>query len=371
MILGALLAAGALSVGAGLLVACHREGTEPPDRGKILSDLVEIVIVPSYVDAAADSKRLDDSLAALRDAPTEEALNVARSAWKRARSSWKATDAFLFGPADDLAITGGAIDTAADSAKIEALSLASSPLDASVVEKLGASQRGFAAIEALLFDPAKDDAAMLASFQAEGHRRGLLAKLLGADLRAKLEAVRDAWSPGPTDYGGQLARAGRGSTVYAAERQGIDAIVNALLAATEVVVSVRLAKPLGLDKTPAVAAPALVESPRSDASVDDIVAVLDGVESVYLGHRGATSGLALAAAVADRSPGADERMRLALEKAKGAVRAIPGPLRTAVVERRDPVLAAHAAVRELKRTISTDVAGALGTSIGFNVTDGD
>jgi predicted lipoprotein len=371
MLLGAVLGAGALSIGAGLLVACRREGSEPPDRGKILSDLVEVVIVPSYSEAAADAKKLEDSLAALRDTPTAEALTTARSDWRRARTSWKATDAFLFGPADDLAITSAAIDTPADSAKVEALMTASSPLDSGVVGKLGANQRGFPAIEVLLFDPAKDDGAMLASFQAEGHRRGTLAALLGADLRGKIEAVRDAWSAGSIDYGAQLARAGRGSTVYAAERQGIDAVVNALIAAAEVLVAVRLAKPLGIDKTPAVPAPDLVESPRSNTSVEDILAVLDGIEAVYQGQHGGRSGLPLAAAVADRSPGADERMRLALDKARQTVQAIPRPLRSAVVEHRDPVLAAHAAVRDVKRTLMTDVAGALGTSVGFNVTDGD
>jgi predicted lipoprotein len=147
--------------------------------------------------------------------------------------------------------------------------------------------------------------------------------------------------------------------------------VNALIASAEVLTTVRLAKPLGLDRSPSVAAPELLESPRSDASIDDLLAVLDGIEMVYLGRRKDVAGLPLADAVAERSPGADERLRTALQRAKELVRALPGPLRTAVAERRDPVIAAHAAVREVKRTLSTDVAGALGTSVGFNVTDGD
>ncbi|MBX3218373.1 MAG: imelysin family protein [Labilithrix sp.] len=367
-----LLYASALgALGLGAVAACRREGADPPDRGKVLADLSAVVIVPAYAAAAADAEGLDAALVALRDAPSADALGAARAVWKKARASWKVTDAFLFGPADDLALTGGIIDTAADVAKVEALAAASTALDAQVIARLGANQRGFGALEVLLFDPAKDDAAVLASLQTEGGRRGALAALVGADLRVKIDGVLAAWRDPPTRYGDELARAGRGSALYTSERQGVDAVVNALINAAEILIAVRLAKPLGLDKAPPVAAPELIESPRSDASIDDLLAVLDGIEMVYLGRRGDASGLPLADAVAERSPSTDARMRADIEKAKEAVRAIPGPLRTAVVERRDPVVAAHAAVREVKRCLATEVAGALGTSVGFNVTDGD
>lgn len=364
-------ALGALGLGAGAVVACRREGIDPPDRGKILADLSAIVIVPAYAEAALRAKALDDALTPLSDAPSAAALSDARAAWREARAAWKVTDAFLFGPADDLALTGGVIDSAADVAKIEAFAASSGALAAADVVKLGANQRGFGGLEVLLFDPSKDDAAMLEAFQANERRRGVFAKLAGSDLRAKIDAVLEAWTNGPNAYGEALARAGRGSAVYTSERQGVDVVVNALIAAAEVLIAVRLAKPLGIDKAPAAPAPELIESPRSDASTDDILAVLDGIERVYFGRRGDVSGVPLADAVAERSPSADARMRSDLANAKDAVRAVPGPLRTAVVERREPVIAAHAAVREVKRCLTSEVAGALGTSIGFNVTDGD
>ncbi len=371
MVLGT-LTLGVFGLGAALVTpGCERDGVTPPDRGKVLADLAANVIVPAYTYAATQTKALVDAVTALRDAPSAGSLSAARAAWKSARTTWKTTDAFLFGPADDLALTAGAIDTASDIAKIEALASATSPLDAVAIAKLGANQRGFGGVEVLLFDPARDDAAMLAALEASDRRRGVLAALVAEDLHAKVEAVRAAWVGAPTDYASHLSRAGRGSTVYTSERQGVDAVVNALIAVAEVLIAVRLAKPLGLDQTSQTPVPELVESPRSDASVDDLLAVLDGIEMVYLGRRGELSGLPLSAAVAERSPRADQRMRDQLPLAKEAVRAIPGPLRTAVVSQRDPVVAAHAAVREVKRILTNEVAAALGTSIGFNVTDGD
>jgi uncharacterized protein len=363
-------AGGLAALGAFGAVACKSDTVDPPDRGKILSDISTLVIVPAYSDASTAVKDLDTALTALDGAPSAESLAAARTAWKKARHAWKTTDAFLFGPAADLAITGGAIDKASDIDRIDALVASSKTLDAAAVGGLGANQRGFGAIEVLLFDPAKDDRAMLGLFEAGG-RRSRLATLLAANLRTKVDAVRDAWAPGPVDYGGQLARAGRGSTIYAAERQGIDAIVNALIAAAEIVIALRLAKPLGLDRTPQTPAPELVESPRSDVSVDDISAVLEGIENVYFAKRGAAIGLPLADAVRERGSAADDKMRSVLAKAKEAMAVVPSPLRTAVVGQRDPVIAGHAAMRDVKRSLSLDVAAALGTTIGFNVTDGD
>ena len=106
--------------------------------------------------------------------------------------------------------------------------------------------------------------------------------------------------------GPALANAGKGSKLYAAERQGVDLVVNGLINAAEVLIALRLAKPLGLDKTPAVPVPELLESPRSDGSIDDILSVLDGIEMVYLGRRATLQGLPLADAVAERSPRATE-----------------------------------------------------------------
>lgn len=355
-------------VGLGIaLIACHRDNADsPPDRGKILVDVTNNVIVPTYADSVTEATALETSLNALRDAPSAESLAAARAAWKKARSTWKLGDGFLLAqsPADNLAITGGAIDTTADAAKIEELLAGNVPIDVAAVGKLGANFKGFGGVEVALFDPARDDVAMLAAFTV---RRATFAALVGAELKNKITAVRDAWTNG---YAKELTTAGRGSATFVTEHQGIDIIVNALVSAAEVMIAVHLAAPLGIDKG-GPAKPELVESPRADYSLDDLIAELAGIEAIYLGTRNGMSGLPLADAVADRNPKADETMKILLEKARAALRAVPGPLRTAVIDRRNAVQAAYSACRDVKRALATDVAGALGTSLGFTVTDGD
>lgn len=361
-----------IGLGAVLAVGCRREGTpaEPPDRGKILGDLTTNVIVPTYSDAVTDATALEASVKGLRDAPAADALRAARAAWKRARATWKPSDAFRFGPANDLGVTGNAIDAPPyDAAKIEAFVAGDAPIDAAAIAKLGANQKGFGGLEVLLFDRARDDDATVAAFEVAGGRRGAMAALVAAELRTKISAVRDAWTNG---YARELATAGRGSATFASEHQGIDIVVNALVAAAEALVALHIAAPLGIDQG-GPPKPDLVESPRADVSLDDALAELAGIEAVYLGRRSGTPGLALALAdaVAERSAGADSAMKTALARADAALRAISGPLRTAVVERRDSVRAAYDAGREVERALTTEVAGALGTSLGFTVTDGD
>jgi predicted lipoprotein len=325
-----------------LLFACRRDRADPPDRGQIVTDLTNHVILPTYSDAVTDAAALATAMTTLRDAPTAESLAAARDAWRQARSTWKLSDAFLFGPADDLGVTAGAIDTKADAARIEAFVARDAPIDAAAVGKLGANEKGFGGLEVLLFGPV---------------RHGTFGALLAMELVDRITAVRDAWT---SSYARELTT-GRGS---------IDIVVNALVSAAEIIVTLRLAQPLGLDKGGR-ARPEAVESPLADASLEDLQAELSGIEAIYLGTRNGVSGLSLADAVADRSPSVDAELKATLSKAKAAVQAIPGPLRTAVVNWRDAVQTAHQACRDLKRLLATDVTSALGTSLGFTITDGD
>lgn len=358
------LAAGALAggLGASVTAGCQRHTTPRVDRHAMLVDLAAKVIVPGFEEASRAADDLRGELEALRDAPTDAALEAARAAWRSAHAAYKRTEALALGPGDDLAITGGVIDGGPpDEAKLAALVAGDATLDAARVTTLGGNQRGFAGLEWLLF------AGDLASLDA---RRLALGPLLARDLASKLEAVRDAWRPSGGDFARELSEAGRGSATFAAERQGVDAAVNALIAAAEILVAVRLAKPLGLDASPVAPHPELVESRLARASVEDLLAVLDGIERAYTCSDD-DACVSLSDTVRDVTPGADDRLRADLAAARQAVRAIPPPLAVAVETSRELVLAAHAAVRELKRRLATDVAGALGTSVGFNVTDGD
>jgi predicted lipoprotein len=364
---------GSLLAGALLFAACEVQPDAPSaDRQQVLRDLVNNVIVPSYNDVTSSTAALLAAVSALRAAPSTDTLTNAQTAYRAARAQQKTTEAYLLGPADDLSVTGEAIDTwPADAAKLEALLAGSGPVDVPAVQKLGTNQRGLPALEYLLFDSSVSDAEVLARFTqpASGARRVELAESLASDLTAVCKRVSDAMG-GPTGYGTQLAEAGVGSALYASQSEGVDKIVTALVYVDEMVVLKKLAKPLGATMNNVVQ-PALEEGPRSDSSIRDLQSNLAGIQAIYTGERGALTGQGLASAVRTINPGAATRFEAALAATVAAVGAIPPPLRTALTANRPAVDAAYEAFRALKTSLVTDLAGALGASIGFGFSDTD
>ncbi|MEY4508092.1 MAG: hypothetical protein RLZZ450_214 [Pseudomonadota bacterium] len=357
----------------GLFVACEVEPDAPSkDRQQVLRDLVNNVIVPSYNDVTSSTAALLGAVSALRSAPSADTLKAAQAAYRTARAQHKTTEAYLLGPADDLAITGEAIDTwPADGVKLDALLAGTTPLDVVEVTKLGTNQRGLPALEYLLFDSAVDDAEVLARLTAPGSgaRRAQLAESVASDLTTVNKRVSDAMA-GPEGYGHQLAEAGVGSKLFASQSEGVDKVVTALVYLSELVVLKKLSKPLGVDLNNVVQ-PAQEEGPRSDSSIADLQADLAGIRAIYTGERGAISGQGLATAVRSINPGAATRFEAALATTVAAVGAIPPPLRTALTQNRASVDAAYQAFRALKTSLVTDVAGALAASIGFGFSDTD
>lgn len=371
-----LSAAGALFpmalLGGGL--SCTETSANTIDRGRILENIVKFVIIPNYEAASMATQSLLGAAQALRSQPNATTFAQTRDAYLKARDAWKPSDAFVLGPSDDLGLTGGAIDSTLNGLKLDALAADGPEPTAAWLSTQGADVRGFPALEWLLFDPAKGEAELLAKFGDPdlGPRRCAFTASLAEDLHLHVDAVKKAWLPTGSNFGAELSLAGRGSSTYARLKNGVDAVINALIAAAEILTALRLAKPMGLDLSPQSVQPDLVESGRSDHSNSDLLSVITGIRSIYLGPPQAPKGtLFFSDAVREANAGADQRMREALLGAEISLKAIPSPLRTALGDHFDAVSAAHAAVRYLKLTLQTDISNALGTSVGFNVTDGD
>jgi uncharacterized protein len=361
----------ALRLLAAALGAC--DDFEGPDRRQVLRDVVSVVMLPTYADLATGTGVLSDALRALNEAPSVEALAGAQGAWRAARAHWKSSEAFFFGPVEDLGSTRGAIDSwPVDGARLDALVAGTDPVDLSAVKRLGANLCGFPGLEHLLFDSLAGDAEVLSRLldAGTGARRRELAASLGADLAETCQRVLDAWDPQKGAYATALAEAGKERTLFTTQRDALDKIITALLYLAELMVVAKFAKPLGVDMG---GAPQLhlEEAPRSDSSLDDLVNNLRGMESVYLCRRAGRQGISLSDSVRSINAGADARFREALASALAAVGAIPPPLRVALGGDAGPVRAAYEAVRVVKRLIATDIAGSLGASIGFGYSDTD
>lgn len=337
------------------LVACTVQLGDG-ERRTTARELTADVILPTFDEVVARASDQATAIRAFVAAPSSEQLELVRSAWRAARVPWKETDAFRFGPAKDLGYTV-AIDQPVEPDKIEIELAGTGVFDAAYVENLGANKKGFHAIEYLAFAD---------SILADARRRELLVAY-AENLEIKARALRAVWTE---SYAAQFAQPGSANPEYATIKSVIDALANESLFQTELLADSRIGKPFGL-ATGGVPQPDLEESGPSDNSLADLVASLHGIRNIYFGSRDGTPGKGLGKLVAQQSTATDREVRLALDAAEAAIAQIPRPYRQALIEQRPEIAAAHAAVKELKQIIATEVIGALGSTLKFNDNDGD
>lgn len=326
------------------------------DRGTVLDSLVRQVFRPGFEPIKAQGDALVAALDALAAGPTVATLTAAREAWSTLRGSFRRTAAYGIGY-DDIAVTGLTIEEPTNTAKVEELAKATAPVNPKTTP---ANARGFLAIEYLLFDPARDDATIAASFAApDGGGRASLLQVLGVDLRDKLQIVPDLWLTGGFDE--QVRTAGAGSTEYTSQKAVFDALLNLTLKITDRCIDI-VRKSAGLpalDK----AAPT---ADRSDRTLTDLLDDLVGIEAVYAG-----GSVTLGSIVVEVNPGADQAMRAAIADARAALSAFPAPLRTAVPANQAAADELILKLRALKAALGTGVFGALGTATLITDKDGD
>lgn len=343
------------------VISCVVQLGDGPRR-VVAGELTRDVILPTYDDVVTTATALRTAAHAFADAPTTATLLDVRAAWQLARTPWKRTDAFRFGPTA-LQTLGVAIDQSPiDASKIEAEIAGTSALDTAYFENLGANKKGFHGIEYLLFG---DTTAVLDQFTTFQRRREFVAG--AADhLVLSATALRAAW----VDEAARLADPGADNTDYPDINASIDALVNESVFQAEVIADTRLGKPLGTS-TGGTPHPELQESGPSEFSIEDMKRALESIRNIYYGSRDGTPGKGIGGLVAARSPVTDRDVRAALDGALAAVTAIPGPYAQALVDARPTVLAAYTAVQELQDVLATEVVASLGATLKFNANDGD
>ncbi|MDB4932599.1 MAG: Peptidase Imelysin [Myxococcaceae bacterium] len=354
-----------------LLAACSDDAAADVDRNAMLRDLADNVIVPGVQQYAVAAHGLAVAAEGLCASPGLDALEETRAAWRAARIFWKEAQIYQAGPYETLHMQGVVDWSPVLPADVEAVIAGAGPLTADAVDSLGSNRRGLAGVEVVLFDPARDPAAIVAALRdgANPSRRCQYLAAVTAHVDRASQAYLAAWQPTGGGYARTLATAGQGSSI-GTTREGVDLLVNQVSNALETLQVSRLSTPAG-SRNGGVAQPERVESALSGASVAEVSAGLRGVRALYLGTYLGHSGLGLASMVAARSTSLDRSIRAELDASEASVRAITLPLQRAVTEQRALVDAAVTELGRLKRLVRVDLANTCGVTIAFNSNDGD
>lgn len=342
-------------------LSCEGGTTETADfRRRLLESWGEAMVVPTLQTLEAQAAALTTASEALCARPSTETLAAARAAWSDARAPWKQTEVFAFGPSRDEPLRlGPKLDSwPMRPESVERVLAGDQAVDATGVARLGSFERGFPAVEYLLWGV--DDPVAFADRRC--------AYLIGAssDLAANATAMRAAWDPAEGDFAGRLARSGSGEGAFDTLQMAFAEVVNRMGHTIDTIRFEKLGKPVGLDG--ASGDPTKAESPLSGRSVADIHDALTGIAALY---HGANGGIGLTDYLAFRGHAFDARFDAHLKAGRAALDAIEGPLTLAAVERPEQVRAAIEALSAIQVFIQVDIANALSVALSFNDSDGD
>lgn len=353
----------------GLACGCAPQPLPDGERRVALKHTTEHVILPTYAELVASTSELSRLLDDLALAPEDAQLADVREAYLATRAPLQESQAFSFGPAEELRSAAALDQRPIDPAKIDAELEGEAELTPRYLLSIGANKRGLHGIEYLLF-PESDVAleqALLAAGEAGARRREYLASAAEIVADSAL-ALQVAWDS--AGYAKQFSEPGGPDSVSPDVQSGLDTLLNQAVFLSEVVADTKLGKPLG-SATGGEIDPAAQESERSGASITDALGNLRGVRNVYFASRDGSSAPGLSSLVRASSPSADVHAREALAAAEASLLAIPEPLSDALVTAPETVSAAFEAVKTLKRVLATEVLGTLGASLKFNDNDGD
>ena len=342
-----------------LLTACTSDA--PSDRDVLIS-LTDEVIVPAYQTVAQDVAQLDQDVKTLCDAPSDTSLENARRSWRRARASWMRSEAMWFGPVMERRSISLLDWSPTDAEGVDRLLAEARPITADEVrDALAANQRGFGAIERLLFS-----GGALAGLSQSAYYCSYLGAMTAA-TRQEADAILSEWVDGTDhrppyqDYFTDRANSALVSSAAVAQ------VIRTQVFLIRVMVDMRLASVLGLrGDGPDLSA---VPGDAADNGLQDLRQEVLGMQAVYEGS--GQDAIGVSALVLPLSEETDLRLRQQFDAAIAAIDGVEGPLRIAVVERPVQVRGVYDRLSDVQRTISVEVVSLLGVSVGFSDTDGD
>ncbi len=336
--------------------ACSNDVT----RRDVAASLAEQVIAPRYEVAAVAAQALDERVTRLASDPTAGRLDAAREAWREARSAWSRLQAYSFGPVMELRIPSLVSWWPISPEKIDETLTRDAVAAEDVRESFAADQRGFGALEYLLF---ADDEVVLS-------RLGSGSDVYGPYLTALSGVIADAIQQASDDWAGAYGAAFSGTGNRAiAENLAIADLVRVPVFLTETIGDMQLGVALGITKPEADLS--VIPEGSAGAGVDDLAQYVRGIQDTYLGD---TDGLGISDLIAQLSEDADQRMRDALVDAIGAIESLKGdgqPLRQVLESDPDAVAEARDAIKAVQIVLNAEIVSLLGVTIGFSDNDGD
>lgn len=331
-----------------LLSACKSSSNDPQpsmNHEPVLTTTAQ-VILNTYQDLSQKAAKLQETTVLLRQVPIEAHLELARQAWREARSPWEQSEGFLFGPVDQEGLDPSLDSWPVNVSDLQAVLNSSHTITVEFLQQQEGTLKGFHTIEYLLWG--EDGKKTVADFSDREFE--YLEACAGA-LAQDAARLYELWSPEGGNYISNVINAGKGSKVYVSQKAALEEIVSALGVIADEVANGKINEPFSQkDLT-------LEESRFSANSKNDFANNMRSIQNIYLGQyegEGDTAN-SLSALVSSLDASLDTRLKEHIQKAIDDIEAIPGTFSKAVFSHRAEVQKAQQSVRDLQDLIEGEV----------------
>jgi predicted lipoprotein len=346
--------------------------TDNFSRREMLEHIGTNIILPLHEQLLEEVTALDAAAQQLHDQPSLDTLVAAQDAWRAVMRTWRQVSLFALGR--QTLVLHSAIESSAASnvSYVEVLiGDQAVVLDESFLSQQGSNLVGMPTLEYLLFGMNMTPEAQTANLSGSGGERRL-DYIVGVS-RLLTEAATNLlnyWHPDGENYLQTFVDQDDATSVG----ESINMLVNTLIAGLERMTNADLAIPLGLQSGRA--APELVRTPYSDATLDLMGAVLDMVRQVFTGERATADGPGLNALIdsvgAERDGVPLSRFIVgSIDQVSADLDAITFPMRDMILGDYTPLTQLYDDLRSVYLLIKTDMVNKLGLTITFSDADGD
>jgi predicted lipoprotein len=325
-------------------------------------------IVPGYERLAASAASQSAAIGAVCEAPSDQRLTTARSAFKDALLAWGRIEHIRFGPIAEQNRLDAMIfwpDPRGIARRQIARVLTQQDADALSPQVLAGKSvaiQGFSALDVVLFGPGSDT---IARPEAPGRFRCGYARALAANIETIARAVLAGWT-GPASFAGLWLNPAAGNAAFLSAKETTHTIVQAYLTGLKQTRNVRLGGPLGLKGPGARSLEPVM--PNSSLAFELIIANVEGLRALLI-----ESGLSDAVTEGAQARSVMQSVATELELAIPRLRQIagqdPNPFQDSAA--RSQVIALGFPLKNAHDATVAAMSEAAGLSIGFNSLDGD
>jgi uncharacterized protein len=338
------------------------------DRGAMLRNYADNLILPAYEDARNATQMLNVSLQVFAADQSLQNLKQAQNAWTQAYGTWMYANAYNFGPAGEQGFNKSLNEEIAtfpvSTIKVEN-ALISGQFD---MNDFNRDARGFLTLEYLLFAGIEySDAEVLQLFVNQPNRKALLTAC-GENIESRINGVLQAWQTGYKE----IFTSRQGSDVGSSTSQ----LYNEFVKSFETNKNIKVELPLGRRPGQTQVAPQLVEAYYSGKSLEFLKMHLRAIEDIYHGRsKSGADGIGFREHL-DAVVGGPELVASTLAQWASVIEALQGvptspALSTQIIENPSALESLREELQRHTRFFKSDMSSVLGIAITFSSGDGD